>query len=211
MAVREEVDSTGMRPKLGQETITLPITFDYQGGRREKSKTSRNIAIVLGIVGIIVAIVLLFNKNGNIFTNLLMSAVVVLVVSFIIRFPLLKEGTLREERIHLEDTDGFLPITSFWGIYDISDVYPYICRFRNGKSGVFILLNRDVILGKYSEAEFDHYEAIGDAYNISGSSNIQMCHLDYMDVVGSDERLDESFRSLLRVSNPDLKDLLIDI
>lgn len=208
---REEVDNTGMRPRVGMTTMTLPITFDYQGGRKDKDKTLKVWAIILGVLGIIISFGLLFHKGTNLIINILLFAGSIFIFSFIIRFFLLKEADYRSEKITLIDCDNQLDITNVWGIYDISEIYPYICRFRNGKSGMFIGLQKDVILGKYADAVYEHYEAIGDAYNIAGSSNIQMCHIDLMDIVGSDERLDGSFESLSRVSNPDLKDLLTDI
>lgn len=211
MAVREEVDSTGMRPRVGQVSMPLPITFDYQGGRRNKDKTARVWSVILAVLSIICFIGLLFRKDGNIIVNLMLAVAVVYGIFLIIRFPLMKEAHHRKEKIKLIDSDNVIPSTDIWGIYDFSDTYPYIVRFRNGKSGMFVLLHKDVILGKYAEAEYDHYEAIGDGYNIDGSSNIQMCYIDYMDLIGSDERLDDSFKSLEKVTNPDLKDLLTDI
>lgn len=211
MAVREEVDNTGMRPKVGDYTLTLPITFDYSGGRRNRNKTTRIWAAILGVLSVIIGVGILFRSNSNIFINILTCVVVVYVFWFVIRFFLLKEGIYRNEKIRLMDADNLIPLTEIWGIYDISDMYPYVCRFRNGRSGMFVLLHKDVILGKYAESEYEHYEAIGDAYNICGSSNIQMCYIDYMDLIGSDDRLDESFKNLDRVYNRDLRDILTDI
>ena len=211
MSVREEVDSTGMRPKVGQVSMPLPITFDYHGGRRNKDKTAKVWSIILAVFSVICFLGLLFRKGSSIFINILLAVSVTYVIILIIRFILLKEATLRKEKIKLIDSDNVVPETDVWGIYDFSEMYPYIARFRNGKSGLFVLLHKDVILGKYAEAEYEHYEAIGDGYNIDGSSNIQMCYIDYMDLIGSDDRLDESFRSLDRVYNPDMKDLLTDI
>lgn len=208
---REEIDKTGMKPTMGMSFLTLPVTFDYSGGRKDKEKSMKMWAWILGVVGLLCSVGILFNKDKNFFFNLLISLALIVVFSSIIRFILLKEGTLRREKILLIDSDGKLDFQSEWGIYEVSDEYPHICRFRSGKSGLFVLLNKDVILGKFSEAEYEHYESIGDAYNICASSNIQMCHLDYMDIVGSDERIEESFESLSRVSNPDVRDVLTDI
>ena len=207
----KEVDSTGMRPRLGQTSMVLPITFDYSGGRKDKNKSAKVWAAVLMVVGFFISIGVMLNKNGFFLINILIGLAIMYVFLFIARFFLLKEGKLRSSEITIADSDFQRQESVFWGIYSMDDQYPNICRFRNGKSGVFVSLNKDVVLGKYSESEFDHYEAIADAYNICASSNIQMCHIDYMDNVGTDERLEESFMSLENVSNPDLKDMLTDI
>lgn len=211
MAVREEVGNTGMKPKVGQRVMSLPITFNYQGGRSGKNKTAKVWAVVLFIFSIICFFGLLFRKDSNILLNILLAFCSLYCILFIIRFPIMGEAGYRRDKIKLIDSDFQIPMSDIWGIYDFSDMYPYIARFRNGKSGIFVLLHKDVILGKYAQQEYDNFEAIGDAYNICGSSDIQICHIDYMDLIGSDERLDESFASLDRVQNIDLRDLLTDI
>lgn len=206
-----EVDSTGMRPRVGQTTMILPVTFDYSGGRKDSKRDAKIWSVILGVVGLIVGIGIIFNKDRFFLTNLIIGLGVIYIVSFIIRFFLLKEGRIRKEKIIIQDKDFVDDTKNIWGIYNIDEQYPYYCRFRNGKSGVFVRLNKDVILGKYSESEYEHYEAIADAYNIGGSSNIQLCHIDYMDNIGTDERLEECFISLGRVKNTDVKDILTDI
>ena len=49
-------DTSGMRPKLGDSYMTLPITFDYSGGRKDTFKSKKLWAVILAIVGVIVAI-----------------------------------------------------------------------------------------------------------------------------------------------------------
>ena len=41
-----EGNPSGMRPEMGDAYITLPITFDYSGGRRDSQKTKRGWAII---------------------------------------------------------------------------------------------------------------------------------------------------------------------
>lgn len=202
---------SSMRPIKGQSTLYLPITFDYSGGRRDSISSARIWAIVISIVGIIMGIGTIFNKNRFFITNIILGVLIIYITFLIVRFPILKEGKFRREFITVDMNKMKYSVKNIWGIYNIGKLYPYICRFRNGKSGVFIRLNKDVVLGKYSNAEYEHYEAIADAYNIAGSSKIQMCHIDYMSDIGKDERLDGSFTSLKDVDNEDVKDLLTDI
>lgn len=206
-----EVDRTGMRPQLGQKSMILPVTFDYTGGRKDSKKSANIWSAVLTAIGFLVGFGIIFNKKGFFLLNAVLGIGFIYGILLIVRLCLQKEGKLRSMEIQLIDSDFKRETKDFWGIYSVEDQYPYYCRFRNGKSGVFVRLNKDVILGKYSEAEFEHYEAIADAYNISGSSNIQICHVDYMNDIGTDERLDNSFVSLGRVTNPDVKDILTDI
>lgn len=201
----------GMRPQKGSSTITLPITFDYTGGRKESNKSKLLWSIILGIIGIIVGIGIITSKEGFFLKNLVFGIAVIYGFVLIIRFPLLKEGKIRKRNIEMIDSDYKFDIKKLWGIYSIESEYPYYCRFRNGKSGLFVKLNKDVILGKYSESEYEHYEAISDALNLAGAGKVQICHIDYMDNVGTDERLEESFVGLGDVENPDIKDILTDM
>lgn len=203
-------DISGMRPKLGDTSITLPITFDYSGGRKDKSKSAKLWSVIISIIGLIVAIGILIGDK-EIYIKIPLAVVILLGVMFLVRFVLLKEYKRKEEYKALLSSDYKLEYKSIWGIFKVEDNYPYICRFRNGKSGLYIRLNKDVILGKYAESEYAHYEAIADAYNLAGAGRVQMVHLDYMNNVGTDERLESSFVALENVSNPDLKDLLTDM
>lgn len=200
-----------MKPQMGQTSIILPITFDYSGGRRETKKSKILWSAIIGVVGLIIGIGVMINSDNFFLINIAIGGAVIYGVILFIRFAMLKESKVRIDYEDMQATDYQRETSDFWGIYTIEETYPYYCRFRNGKSGLFIRLNKDVILGKYSESEFEHYEAIGDAYNLAGAGKVQMCHIDYMDNVGTDERLEESFVSLESVSNPDVKDILSEV
>lgn len=205
-------DSSGMRPKKGSISMSLPITFDYSGGRGESEKSKKLWSWVLSFVGLFIGIGIIFNKEGLFAVNLLFGILEIFAVSLIVRFFLLNEGKIRKEYLELEKDDYAFSTKNMWGIYEISNQDPYYyCRFRNGMSGLFVRLNKDVILGKYSDSEFEHYEAIADALNLAGADQVKICHIDYMDNVGTDERLVKSFVELGQVTNPDVKDVLTDI
>lgn len=203
-------DVTGMQPQMGDISITLPITFDYSGGRKDRNKSIRIWAIIVSVIGVIVAVGILFGKN-EFYIKVPLSILIFYGVLLIIRYLFFKEGKRKEDYKAMIDNDYEMSYREIWGIYSVENTHPYYCRFRNGKSGVYIRLNKDVILGKYSESEYEHYEAVADAYNLAGAGKVQMVHIDYMDNVGSDERLEESFIAIEGVSNPDIKDILTDI
>lgn len=119
---RNEVDITGMRPKMGASSLVLPITFDYSGGRADKSRTAKTWSIILAVLGSIICVGNLFNKERNFFLSLLISIVIASIFLFIIRFPLQKEGKLRTEKIKLKDSDGVLTL-------NLSGVYMILRRY----------------------------------------------------------------------------------
>ena len=200
-----------MRPKKGASKIYLPITFDYSVGRSETNKTKIVWSIILGILGLILGVGTLFAKDGNLIVNLVLGFGIMFGTSLIIRFPILGEHKIRNEMLEAKERDYKKTYESMWGIFSIDDVYPYYAHMRNGRTALFVRFDKDVILGKVKDSKHEHYEAISDAYNLAGSMGVGMCHIDYMDVIGNDERLDACFQSLPNIKNPDMRDLVTDI
>lgn len=200
-----------MRPRKGDSSINLPVTFDYSGGRKETNKSKILWVCVLFVIGLIVGIGTMTSDEGFFLFNIIFGLLILAGVILIIRFPIMKEHKIREKMCKQQENDLIKDYTDLWGIFEMDDVYPYYAHLRNGRSAVYIQFEKDVILGKDGNAEYDHYEAIGDAYNLAGSMQIGLCHIDYMDLVGSDDRLTNCFRELSSVENPDIRDLLTDV
>lgn len=199
-----------MQPSVGDTMLSLPMTFDYNAGRSESKKTRMVWAVVLSVGALFISALIAFGKAEQSFKIVAIPAILVLT-SLFVRFYSFSEKKVRAEITKVLKNDYKMPERTLWGIYGIDNSYPYVCHFENGRSGVFVALVKDVILGKHKESEFDHYEAISDAYNFAGGSGIQMCHIDYMDAIGSDERIEYSFDTLSGISNPDLRDLLMSV
>lgn len=200
-----------MRPEPDDVAIHIPMTFDYRGGRNEnlKGKVLGTIGVV--IVYLIIAIGMIFRDSMDIVTKVIAEGVLFLVASTILRFIIWKEQGFSDSYESLKEVD-FAPETScFWQIYDIDYDYPYICHYTNGYKGIFVQMQKDVVVGKSDDIMYQHFEGISEAYNLASSLNIDMYHIDYMDNVGNDPRLAEMYRGLEEVENPDMQDMLIDM
>ena len=200
-----------MKPKKGDSTINLPVTFDYSGGRKDSNKSKLIWVCVLAVIGVIIGVGIITSDEGYFLVNIIFGLSVMFGISLIIRFPIMKEHKIRESMVKMIDKDYKKDYKDLWGIYSIDDVYPYYCHLRNGKTALFVQFEKDVILGKLADSEYEHYEAIGDAYNLAGSMKIGMCHVDYMDSIGTDERLEACFNELPNIKNPDIRDIMTDI
>lgn len=200
-----------MRPKKGDTTINLPVTFDYSGGRNDANKSKILWVFIVGVIGFIVGIGTMTSSEGFFLFNILLGLLIMFGVSLVVRFLIMKEHKVRNRMAKLQEDDFARTYGDFWGIHSIDDFYPYYAHLRNGKTAIYIQFEKDVILGKVSEAEYEHYEAIGDAYNLAGSMNIGMCHIDYMGNIGNDERLIDCFDTLPDIENEDLRDVMTDI
>lgn len=199
-----------MRPEPDDTTVKLPVTFDYKGGRRDATKGNIIASLVLLLIAILLTI---FVSRGDspIISKILIIAGAWVAITLFVRFRIMREQTFSDAYESLKEIDNIPGTDSFWNIYEIDGEYPYICHFKDGKSGIFIKLEKDVIVGKSDDVLFKHFEAISDAYNLAGSSNINMCQIDYMDNVGNDARLQSLYDGLNECSNPDMKDVMLSI
>lgn len=199
-----------MQPTPDDVTITLPITFDYRGGRQEnkKGKILSTIVIIL-VTGIVFAG--LVTRDSELWQKVIYCFADLYIGLFLLRFFVFKELHFSDMYEELKAKDFILDTTAIWQIFDIEFDYPYISYFKNGYKGIFVKMEKGAITGKPDTAIYDHYEAISDAYNRAHSLNMNLVPIDYMDNVGNDDRLTRLYNELSDVTNPDMQDMLIDI
>lgn len=203
--------SVEMQPQSGDTYINLPVTFDYRGGR-SANKKNKIIATILIVVFVIIGVVVSFlNDNLVLWQQVVYSMVVCYIGLLLLRFVVLKEGYYSKIYEGLVQQDYVLDVGYLWQIFDIEPEYPYTCYYKNGQKGIFIRMEKDAVTGKPDTADFDHYEAISNAYNVAHALNMNIVHIDYMDNVGNDPRLQNLMDGLSDVENPDMQDLLQDI
>ena len=198
-------------PERGDTSIHIPVTFDYQPGRSSNTKSKVFLSIGLVVVVVISGFIFFSSESLAIWQRILYFAGVCYIALMVLRFVVLKESHYSKMYEQLVKSDFSLQDTDFWRIFDISPVYPYICYFTNGRQGMFIRMERDALTGKEGDAVYNHYEAISDAYNKAHTLNMDIVHIDYMDNIGNDARLDTLYNDLERVKNPDMQDMLLDI
>ena len=199
-----------MRPTETDTTIKLPVTFDYHGGRADENKSLILSTIIVCVVSIFIMVSVI--KSDKVFwVKLLVVFVVLLLSSTFLRFKTFREQTYSDALETLIELDYTPPTSSFWGIYEVDSTMPHIARFKSGLKGIFIRLEKDVVVGKPETVEYDHYEALSDAYNMASSMSMNMVHIDYMDNVGNDSRLDSLYEGLNDSSNEDLKSLMLQV
>ena len=198
-------------PVESDVTIRIPVTFDYRGGRASEVKNkilSIIISLVLGIGG---TIILVKNENMTLLLKVLIIPAIWYVLLLFNRFIVFKEVYFSDLYEEMLETDKKLNINTIWSIFEIEQSYPYICYFSNGYKGIFVRMERDTITGKDNSAQYKHYEAIGQAYNLAHQLNMNVVNIDYMESIGDDTRLDKLYQDLVDVKNEDMKEMLIDI
>lgn len=200
-----------MKPEPDDTTINLPITFDYSGGRGDNKKGDILASIVLTVLFLLFFIGTIRNNEKEWYMKIVICLAIFIAYSMFIRFKIFREKTYSDAYESLKEIN-FTPSTdSYWGIYEIDLFYPYICHFKDGKKGVYLKLEKDVVVGKPETIMFDHFDGISDAYNLAGSLNINLCHIDYMDNVGNDSRILGLYNELENCENADLRDIMLSI
>lgn len=198
-------------PTRDDTTIHIPVTFDYQPGRSSNTKSKVWTTVISILIVIVTGVICFSSETLLLWQKIAYFVLVGYIALLVIRFIVFKETHYSKMYENLVQSDYRLDTTDFWQIFDISHEYPYICYFKNGKQGIFVRMEKDALTGKASDAVYDHYEAISDAYNQAHSLNMDIVHIDYMDNIGNDARLGKMYADLEDVSNPDMQDMLIDI
>lgn len=198
-----------MKPVKGSDIIQIPITFDV-GGAGRASATARPLWIwLVFILWAMFSIIVFIVADG--YKKFIYPAMAFFFLSYVVRFLILREKYFRKKRKELIEHDYMFKHSIFWDIYDISPRYPHIVYFGSGLKGIFVALDKDVIVGKEDDYSYYHHEAIAEAYHQMEKRGIECIHIDYMDVIGKDTRMEHLFRQAEKIENPDLKRVMIHI
>lgn len=197
---------------VGDDSIVLPVTFDYKGGRSGNLKSSI-ILFLITIVACILASIVIFNLNGKPISDRWIYFIVLWVAYFFFaRFIVFKEKTYRDYLGSLKkvSSEGLLTeedktSDTYWGIFDINDNYPHECYYVDGKRAIFVSLSKDIFIGKGMDVITRHYDAISDAYNLASRNQVDLVGIDYMDTVGNDTRMTTLYSELGYSRNEKLK------
>ena len=206
-----EEQAMGMRPKVGDTSVTLPVTFDYRGGRSTGDRFRKMVAVITLLITAVLVILALVSEGTEWYIRLIWATVFLVVGSLIARFPVMQEHNYRKTFKIISKNDFEMDPSTFWGIYDISEEYPYIVSYRNGRQGVFVRLNRDAVVGKFEKEEYEHYEAISQALRILEGTGINIAIVDTVESVGNDPRIADALGRSSVVKNPDMRNILVDV
>lgn len=200
-----------MQPEPNDTSIQIPVTFDYRGGRNENRKNKVIVTVVALVLATIVVVGVARNRDMDAVRRVLIIGGVLYGVLLLLRFFVFHELRFSDIYEGMLLTDFQIPTTAIWKIFDIDYEYPHICYYKNGVKGIFVRMEKSAVTGKGDNACFDHYEAISEAYNRAHSLNMNIRHIDYMDNIGNDPRLQALYDNLDEVENEDMERMLIDI
>lgn len=194
-----------MKPEVYAETVEIPMTFDVSSNVVPLTERRLRLGILI-FVGIILAGVVLGIFIGSI-GGFILCLGLVGIATYLFRMLYFKEAYYKRKYGELK-AHGFVYNTNtIWDIYEIAPGFP-ICSFKNGSKAIFVTFDKDIVVGKPENNEYLHYEAIANAFQLISKKNIECMHIDYMDTVGKDGRLEPVIKQLLKTPNKQLSQLL---
>lgn len=211
--VGEYTPGDKMRPKKNSSTIYLPVTLEANVGR-----SSNRFSMLFGAgAGTVLWVLFAFGEltgSDGWGTKFFKLFVVTVIAMIVVRFVFLQEYKYRRAYSTLQLRNNEFDLSSIWNIISIDDVVgkPYFVHYRNGTTGLFVMMENDVVVGKPVDDEYLSYEALGDAYQQAFNHELDMEHLDIMDFIGHDRRLDYARRTMTeRCGNPEIRGMMSQI
>lgn len=197
-------------PQPEQSNVKIPITIGYQGGRGIKYKNRWIWAIVMLVVIVAMTIGMLFQTEQPFLQRVIVAFLFFSITTIALRFGYLKEGKIRNRMVRGIESNYTISTSNFWGITRIDEEEPYICTFPNNKQGIYIKMERGVFKGDLQSAKHRHREAIGSFYKMVGDKAfgqtvLTVTHIDLMDYVGTDKRIDRAKESVSYTDNKDVR------
>lgn len=197
-----------MQPTKDDYSINIPITFDHKGKGRDDARFSFISSLCVLGVTILLAFVIFKGLSYSIWVKIALLLADLFAFQLVIRKFVLHEKRYREPIEKMLESDYEMSLDKVWAIYDIDRNYPYICHFKDGKVGVFIRFEKDVVVGKLGTVMFMHYDGISEAYNTAHKLGLNMVSCDYMDNIGNDARIENLYSKLNDVENELLGDTM---
>lgn len=199
-----------MRPTPSTTNLYLPVTMEPHPGRNSDLKWRVILAAVVTLVTLVICFGILTGDSSFI-RKIVTVALIVTVVLFILRFVLFQEYRYRGTYSRIYRDKNIFPGNSLWGILSVDKVYPHFVHYRNG-TGLIVELENDVVVGKPEEDEYNSYEALSDAYQAAWETGLDIEHIDLMDFIGKDDRIELAKSNLARsCRNPELRSFMSSI
>ena len=199
-----------LKPRRGDDRVAIPVTFDvkYSVLVFKMSKIYISLAAI-ALFFILWVIVMFIAASGN--YRIIATVIAFLIVPTVCRMGIIGEFKYRKSYKYLVANNFQYDYSLFWSIYDTSTSSPTVFFHTSGMSSVFVAFDKDVIVGKGDSSDYEHFEAISEAYQLLAKKGISCIHIDYMDNVGKDTRLASLFESAKSCESEDLRNCILDM
>ncbi|MEC2463365.1 hypothetical protein P9X10_00440 [Bacillus cereus] len=199
-----------MRPKHGDRVINLPITFSKRS-EGTINKTTLFWVIAISTVMFLIYVYGVLTGSKPFYYKFPLAIISTYIYTAILRFLVFQEGRISDAYETMVEKDYEQSTNAFWNIYNISDKPPFTVHYANGLKGIFVRLDKDVVVGQEDNMEFTHFDRIADMYNVAHRLGLDMVNIDYMDIVGNDSRMQDMYAKASNCDNESLKQILLSM
>jgi hypothetical protein len=196
-----------MQPEKNTNRLELPVTLDVMGRAKylKQFKLSIGYLIVLGIIVVGIIIAILFHT----LKMCIISSVLVLISIWLMRIFYFEEKKYKKSYQDMIAHNFQYASENYWGIYEISNGAMPICYLKNGQKALFVAFEKGIKVGNLEDKAYMHWEQITQAYRQMAIKGISCEHIDYMDSIGKDTRLENLMERLGQTTNADLRKLML--
>lgn len=117
-------------PQPGDTSISIPVTFDYRGGRGANIKHKITAVIVFLVIAIVGSIFFWKSDNFFLWQKFIYDLILLYICLLGIRYIALRELYFSDMFEKMKKENGILELGTIWGIFDIDTEHPYTCYFK---------------------------------------------------------------------------------
>lgn len=191
------------------DKMFIPINID--GGFNDSFNvfSSGRLYCLLGVViGYIAIMFLMVASYISIGLQLVVTVLYWLLGLWLIRKFVINEKYYYKIISKMQEYERTTPAV-FWGISDIiGDNKGALLQYTDGKVGVIVRLNKNIITGKNASARDMHYNSMSDFYNDLVGKQYKFVQFNKMETLGKDTRLQELDKLVYKVENSNLRKLM---
>ena len=198
-----------MIPQEFDSNLQIPYTLERQVGMSESVERKALFSAIVIFIGVFLDILILTRGSWGIGNRILKFVMVTALAVVVVRKFIINEKQYRNSIEVLEENDYAFSSKNYWNIIKISDTYPYVHTFKDGRIGMFIRMERGVDVGDSITNEFKHHEAISDMLNELSRTKLKMIHIDIMSDLGDDPRIEKLQDNLLKCDLTGVKEYMV--
>lgn len=184
--------NTNRRIPDKDDRMFIPTSIDRNTGV-EDSRLDTGQVFILGVIGVIDVLVILslIGNSYRLLFNTICWAIFIIVNLIVLDRAIIKSNKYKALIEKIEEYSKVRP-DFLWDIINI-DSYTdsSMVEFYDGRSGVFVRLDRDTLIGRDENFKEEFYDSISDVYRELNSRNYEYVVINIMDSAGKDKRLDE--------------------
>lgn len=196
-----------MRPGEKDSDIEIPITLDVSSPQRVFKPEFFTVSVLALSLWFIYFVIALIVAETNV-TRFWLPLILFFVVFYGCRYGIMSEQYYRNRRKAVTEHHGIFGHDYFWNANDIVEDTITVYMHPNNYKSIVIAFDKGVIVGKNDDTGYHHFEGLAEAYKYANKKGIEFTHIDYMNLVGKDTRLNRLREDVESTEHKDLRTIV---